>query len=211
MTIGWPCLVGCHRGKMIHESFQGDACERTIDVASLSVLLVLSVATSIDALAVGLSLSFIDVPIARRLITIGAVTALLSWAASMSAGAAAACCKPGTAPGGLILVGIGLRIVISQLTAAPRSPPPCSSGPVLPPIQRRPDPCSWIRPLFCTAHLWQGHPYGRPRPGPPPGSDRRHRCAVGAIERQAHAGAASYRPISRRYAPAGASAATARA
>ncbi len=113
-------LLAAIGGKMIHESFQGDACERTIDVASLSVLLVLSVATSIDALAVGLSLSFIDVPIAAPVITIGAVTALLCLG-GVYVGRRCGSLLHSRALllGGLILVGIGLRIVISHLTAAP--------------------------------------------------------------------------------------------
>lgn len=110
-------LIG---GKMIHESRQGDACDRTIDVASIGMLLVLSVATSIDALAVGLSLSFLNVPIAAPVISIGVVTAALClvgvW---IGRRCGSLFHSHALLVGGIILVGIGLRILVSHLTATP--------------------------------------------------------------------------------------------
>ncbi|MBW2494876.1 MAG: manganese efflux pump, partial [Deltaproteobacteria bacterium] len=51
---------------------------RAVDPAHWPTLLALSVATSIDALAVGLSLALLDVPIWRPSIIIGVVTTILS-------------------------------------------------------------------------------------------------------------------------------------
>ncbi|MFH1512182.1 MAG: manganese efflux pump, partial [Bacillota bacterium] len=52
-------LIGC---KMIYESFK-ESNRRNIDPMNLSVLLLLSLATSIDALAVGVSFAFLTVSI----------------------------------------------------------------------------------------------------------------------------------------------------
>jgi len=66
-------LIGC---KMIYESFKIDKEKPGVNTM---VLLGLALATSIDALAVGLSLSFLNVAIAMPAIIIGTVTFLLSF------------------------------------------------------------------------------------------------------------------------------------
>lgn len=78
-------------------------------------LLLLSVATSIDALAVGLSLAMLGEEIARPAVVIGAVTALLS-ASGVLLGR-----RLGTAwgkrmelVGGLVLVALGVKIVLDH-------------------------------------------------------------------------------------------------
>ena len=111
-------------GKMIREATQGAACERRIDPGSIGVLLVLSVATSIDALAVGLSLAFIKVDIVLPVIMIGAITAALSMAGVYLGRKCGSLFQSRVQTlGGLILIGIGVRIVIKHLTAY--------SGPIL--------------------------------------------------------------------------------
>jgi manganese efflux pump family protein len=80
------------------------------------LLVVLSVATSIDALAVGLSLALIDTPILQAALIIGIITLGLSIF-GLKVG-----CKLGEKfgkrmeiIGGLILVGIGLRILATHM------------------------------------------------------------------------------------------------
>jgi len=70
-------LIGC---KMIHESMvrKEDDDIRT-NMLSWFVLLTLSVATSIDALAVGISFAFLKFSIAFSMIVIGVITFLLSF------------------------------------------------------------------------------------------------------------------------------------
>lgn len=79
-------------------------------------LVMLSVATSIDALAVGLSLGVVGVDIWVPALVIGLVTSGLSliglW---MGNGFGKRYGKPVEALGGLILIGIGVRIVVSHL------------------------------------------------------------------------------------------------
>ncbi|MBM3118804.1 MAG: manganese efflux pump [Chloroflexi bacterium] len=61
-------------GRMLWESFRSQHTpEKEINITRITSLLVLSVATSIDALAVGLSLAFLRVNIAIASLTIGAV------------------------------------------------------------------------------------------------------------------------------------------
>ena len=81
-----------------------------------NLMVILSVATSIDALAVGLSLALIDTPIVQTALIIGIITFALSIAG----------CRLGyrlgekfgkkmEMVGGVILIGIGFRILISHL------------------------------------------------------------------------------------------------
>lgn len=81
-------------------------------------LVMLSVATSIDALAVGLSLAFLNVNILYPSIVIGVVAAVMT-AVGMIFGdllSRFAGRKVGIA-GGLILIGIGIKILVEHLLA----------------------------------------------------------------------------------------------
>ena len=68
-------IIGC---RMIHESVCKRPDERRIDLFNPYLLLVLSVATSIDALAAGLSLSLLEIQILTPAAVTGFVTFLLS-------------------------------------------------------------------------------------------------------------------------------------
>jgi putative Mn2+ efflux pump MntP len=82
-------------------------------------LLVLAVATSIDAFAVGVTLPMMDAPLALSLATIGLTTAVLS-AAGVFAGRrfGVALGRRLEAFGGLVLLLLGSKILIEHLTAA---------------------------------------------------------------------------------------------
>lgn len=85
------------------------------DPSTGRVLVVLSVATSIDAFAVGLSIAFLKVPILISVIMIGVVALLLS-AVGLFAGIrlGEAFGKRMEILGGIILLGIGIRVVITH-------------------------------------------------------------------------------------------------
>jgi len=70
-------LLGFIGGKMIQEGLS-DHGEKKIDFYSLSVLLVLAVATSIDALAVGLSMAVLQVQILVPAFIIGIAAVIMS-------------------------------------------------------------------------------------------------------------------------------------
>lgn len=79
-------------------------------------LVMLSVATSIDALAVGLSLAFLEVNVFWSAFVIGSVSAALSFAGLMLGNQLGIRFgKTMETIGGLILIGIGLRVLITHL------------------------------------------------------------------------------------------------
>jgi putative Mn2+ efflux pump MntP len=105
-------------GKMIYESFQIEAAERDRNPANLAVLLILSFATSIDALAVGITLSLLRAPVALAVTIIGAVTFVLSYTGVFIGKRFGHFFESKVEIiGGLILIAIGVKIVIEHLTA----------------------------------------------------------------------------------------------
>jgi putative Mn2+ efflux pump MntP len=79
-------------------------------------LLVLGVATSIDALAVGISFAFLDVDIVPAVVLIGLTTAAFTAVGVVIGHRAGARFRgPAEVVGGLILIGIGLRVLLSHL------------------------------------------------------------------------------------------------
>lgn len=65
--------------RMIHEACRTQGNEKRFDPLNIYVLFILAIATSIDALAVGLTLSFSDVSILLPVIIIGVVTFIMSF------------------------------------------------------------------------------------------------------------------------------------
>ncbi len=113
-------LLGVIGGKMLWEA-RGGAPEDTgpqKDPFGFKVMLVLAIATSIDALAVGVTLPMLDAPFVLSLVTIGVTTAVLS-AAGLFAGRrfGAVLGKRLDAAGGLVLIGLGTKILIEHLAA----------------------------------------------------------------------------------------------
>lgn len=102
-------------GRMVIEGLKGEDGEE-IAFGSAAVLLVLAVATSIDALAVGLSFAVLDSPILMPSIIIGVVTAILSlggfWFGTVFGGKNR---ERAEIVGGIILILIGLRVLIDHL------------------------------------------------------------------------------------------------
>jgi putative Mn2+ efflux pump MntP len=79
-------------------------------------LLVLAVATSIDALAVGISSALLDVDIVLAVLLIGVVTCALSFAGVVLGQRAGARLRgPAEIAGGLVLIAIGTRILLQHL------------------------------------------------------------------------------------------------
>jgi putative Mn2+ efflux pump MntP len=82
------------------------------------IILVLAVATSIDAFAAGISLPMLNAPLLTSIAVIGVVTALLS-ALGLFAGRrfGAMLEQRLDAVGGVVLIGIGSKILVQHLTA----------------------------------------------------------------------------------------------
>lgn len=109
-------LLGFIGIKMIRESRRGGECRVQGNAMGPAVMLGLAVATSIDALAVGLSFSLLAERIVAPVLIIGAVTFVLSLAA-VYAGHRFGSWLAGKAEmlGGLILIAIGLKILLEHL------------------------------------------------------------------------------------------------
>ena len=103
-------------GKMIYESFGGD--EEAVSSFSLKTLVTLGVATSIDALAVGVSMAFLKTGIGLPALLIGLVTFVLSLA-GVCGGYHFGRIKGVNVElvGGIILIAIGVKILVEHLSA----------------------------------------------------------------------------------------------
>ncbi len=134
--IGWGAGIGFHHyiekfdhwiafillviigGKMIYESFKGDEGEedKNKNPLQLKVLLFLAVATSIDALAVGISFAFLEIPIFSSIIIIGMVTFIFSFLGVLI-GKSSGQFLRGKAEivGGVVLTFIGVKILFDHL------------------------------------------------------------------------------------------------
>jgi len=102
--------------KMVFESFKIRQAEQNFDPSNVFVLLALSVATSIDALAVGITFPFLRVSITTAVLIVGLVTFVLSYSGVFIGK------KLGhffeskiEALGGIVLISLGTKILIQHL------------------------------------------------------------------------------------------------
>jgi putative Mn2+ efflux pump MntP len=108
-------LLSAVGAKMIYESSK-IATKGNFNPENILVLLVLSVATSIDALAVGMTLSLLQVSIVIAVIIIGIVTFVLSYLGVFIGKRFGHFFESKIeAVGGLVLITIGLKILIQHL------------------------------------------------------------------------------------------------
>ncbi|MBL7185223.1 MAG: manganese efflux pump [Phycisphaerae bacterium] len=113
IAFGLLAAVG---GKMIYESLKIKSVEENPDPSNIFVLLVLSVATSIDALAVGITLSLIAGSIIVAAIIIGLITFILSYLGVYIGKRFGHFFESKMeAIGGVILIGIGTKVLIEHL------------------------------------------------------------------------------------------------
>lgn len=109
-------LLGIIGAKMIWEALDGE--NECIALTSLKVLITLAVATSIDALAVGISLSALKTDIVFPALMIAAITFVLSYF-GVYVGKIIGCNskfkKYIDMFGGVILLGIGLKILLEHV------------------------------------------------------------------------------------------------
>ena len=109
-------LLGLIGGKMLWEAFSNPEDKEVDDRLRIRELLVLSVATSVDALAVGLSFAFLAISITETAILIGVTTFVLTFAGILIGHRAGVKFRrPAEIAGGLILILIGTRILLDHL------------------------------------------------------------------------------------------------
>lgn len=114
-------LLSCIGGKMLWEARRASSAEGTPDPDRFAwrSMFVLAIATSIDALAVGVTLPMLNAPFYLSIATIGVVTALMS-AAGLFAGRhfGSMLGKRLDVVGGLALCLLGIKILWEHLHAA---------------------------------------------------------------------------------------------
>lgn len=102
--------------KMIYEAFTITDPDKKCNTGNLMTLLILSIATSIDALAVGISFSILQVTILQPIIIIGLITfslSLIGFILGDRIGTRLG--KKVDILGGLMLIGIGVKILVEHL------------------------------------------------------------------------------------------------
>ncbi len=116
IAFGLLAFVG---GKMLWDAFHEDdeetdgAADEKLD---LKELLMLAIATSIDALAVGITFAFLQVSIVPSVSIIGLTTFVISFAGvAIGHFFGARFEKPATIVGGVVLILIGLKILLEHL------------------------------------------------------------------------------------------------
>jgi manganese efflux pump family protein len=121
IAFGLLSFIG---GKMIWESFSKKGeCREDMNCLKITTLLMLSLATSIDALAVGLSFSMLEVSIAVPVLLIGLITFIICMAGIYIGKTIGHFFENRLELiGGLILIGIGLKILLDHLLAGPQAP-----------------------------------------------------------------------------------------
>ena len=108
-------LLCCIGGKMIYESRSLKEGQTTINPLDLYVLISLSIATSIDALAVGFTFSFLEIAIIGPVLIIGGVTFFFSLAGTYIGASFEHIFEDKVELiGGLVLIAIGLKIVLEH-------------------------------------------------------------------------------------------------
>ena len=114
-------LLGAIGAKMLWESRDSKAAEAPrseSELFGLKVMLLLAIATSIDALAVGITLPMLDAPFALSVATIGVTTAVLCVAGLLVGRRAGAMFgRRLDFLGGLILIAVGTMILVEHLRA----------------------------------------------------------------------------------------------
>lgn len=112
IAFGLLLIIGIN---MIRES-RNDHCDVS-DTFSLKNMTVLSVATSIDALAVGVTFAFLQVDILPAVSLIGVITFILSLTGVKIGNVFGMKFKSKAEfAGGVILIGIGLKILVDHLS-----------------------------------------------------------------------------------------------
>lgn len=109
-------------GRMVCESFKDEECRHEFDPTNLKVLLTLAVATSIDALAVGISFAFVGTYSISTILPPIGIIGLVSFVLSLAGLMFGICFGHGLARklraelwGGIILIAIGTKILIEHL------------------------------------------------------------------------------------------------
>jgi len=112
IAFGLLSFVGL---RMIYESIKGE--HQVVNPFDNKTLILLSISTSIDALAVGVSFSFLDISILVPVLIVGVITFILSSIGILMGNGLRHFFENIKVEifGGLILIGIGIKILLEHL------------------------------------------------------------------------------------------------
>ena len=116
VAFGLLLIIG---GKMIIDSTRKKKIENEFAKMSIYLILILSIATSIDALAMGITFAFLEMPILFPILMIGVITFILSFVGvyiGIKLNKIFRLQNKVQIIGGLILIIIGIRILIDHLS-----------------------------------------------------------------------------------------------
>lgn len=109
-------------GRMVRESFKNEECKKEYDPKNLKVMMVLAIATSIDALAIGVSFAFLGMQNLSEVLPPVSIIGFVSFAMSVIGlmfgirfGGGIARKLRAELWGGVILIIIGTKILIEHL------------------------------------------------------------------------------------------------
>jgi manganese efflux pump family protein len=112
IAFGILGFIGC---RMVIESFKKPD-EKKLEITSYWLILSLSIATSIDALMVGVSFAFLQVSILKTVVIIGSITLFISMVGfRMGKSLGSVFGRRAEFMGGLVLIGIGTKILLEHL------------------------------------------------------------------------------------------------
>ena len=119
VAFGILCFLGV---RMIREGLKPAECRESFDPTRLFVVFTFAIATSIDALAVGVSFAFVGVEGGAGILPAVSIIGFVSFALSLAGLLFGIRCGCGLARklraevlGGVILVGIGCKILVEHL------------------------------------------------------------------------------------------------
>ena len=113
LAFGLLTFIGC---KMIYEAVKLGPAEKERNSLDVGTLLLLSIATSIDALAVGVTLSMVHAQIMTPALIIGVVTFVVSLIGVFIGDRFGHLFESKMEiAGGLVLIGIGIKILIEHI------------------------------------------------------------------------------------------------
>jgi len=113
VAFGLLCAIGI---KMIYEALKSKREKRKINLAKLPMLFVLSIATSIDALAAGISFSLLDASLYLSVAIIGLFAFVFSISGYIIGNKIGHFLENKVELiGGIILIGIGIKILVENL------------------------------------------------------------------------------------------------
>jgi manganese efflux pump family protein len=114
IAFGILCFIGV---KMIIESLK-KTDRKELEITSFWLILNLSIATSIDALMIGVSFAFLQVSLLKTVIIIGGVTLFISMVGfRLGKSLGSVFGRSAELVGGVVLIGIGIKILIEHLIA----------------------------------------------------------------------------------------------